>query len=253
MNKTKLLLVAILALCLVQIDKVTVPERDPIHKDLKFVKYDAERRVFVDYGMGEETWCKSASSWEWLCRKPDHIPAKDKLFFSLREDLFTEEKWQYLAAGTIYIEQTRRPSRQKDESGKTRYVFDCKALPFVPPGMEIVMHSGERFEWSPQRVKLYSPQHGHSDELVRGYDFLKELAGQKTLNGTALEYLISSPFLIPREWCGRQVLFPGTIYGDCAQMHYSSILFHDGRRWMASIHRLDYELYASSIAAAVLT
>lgn len=253
MDKTKFLLIAILALCLVQVDVVTVPSRDTIHKDLKFVKFDSEKREFVDYGMQEETWCKSASAWEWLCRKPDHIPAEDKLLFSLRDDLFKEENWQYLAAGTIYVEQARRPSRQKNESGKTCYVFDCNALPFTPPGMEIVMHNGEQFEWNSQKVRLHSLQHGQRDELVSGYDFLRELAGQKTLNGTALEYLISSPFLIPWKWRGQQILFLGTIYGDRAQAYYSGALFHDGTRWTGSIHRLDYEMYATSVTAAIIT
>lgn len=255
MNKIKLLLVAILALCLVQVDKVTVPSRDTMYKDLRFVKYDVERRVFMDYGTANETWCRqSVSGFAGdICSRPDHIPAKDKLIFSLRDDLFKEENWQYLAAGTIYIEQARRPSRQKDESGKTRYVFDCNALPFKPPGMEIVMHSGGQFEWSPRKVKLYPLQHGENDELVTGYDFLRKLAGQQTLNGTALEYFLSSPFLIPRGCRGRQTLFLGTIYADRAQVHHSSVLFHDGVRWTASLQRLDYEMYADSITALIIT
>lgn len=253
MNRIKILLVAILALCLVQVDKVTVPSRDTVYKNLQFVKYNAEKREFVDYGMRMQMWCQDSASslGREICFKPDFIPAEDKLIFSLRDDLFKEENWQYVAVGTIYIEQVRRPSRQKNESGETCYTFDCNALPFVPPGMEIVMHNGGQFEWNPQKVKLHSPQYGQSDELVNGYDFLRDLAGQKALNGTALEYLASSPFLIPRTWYGRQILFLGTIYGDRAQTHYSSILFHDGRRWVAAIHRLDYEVYVSSFAAAV--
>jgi hypothetical protein len=254
MNKIRLLLVTMLALCLVQVDKVTVPSMDTTYKDLRFVTYDAAKREFVDYGMREQMWCQDSASslGREICFKPYHIPAKDKLIFSLRADVFKEEKWQYLAASAIYLEQARRPDRQKDESGKTYYVFDCSALPFVPPGMEVVMHSVVQFEWSPHKVRLHSLQSGRGDALVTGCDFLKSLAGQQTLNGTALEYLLSSPFLIPMEWRDRQIFFLGTIYRDRAQAYYFATLFYEGKRWAASTHRLDYEMYANSVAAAIL-
>lgn len=251
---TRLLTIVLLCVCLVQIDTVTVPSRSTFHKDLRFVKYDAERRLFSDYGIASEAWCRQAvnGSVGDICSHPDFIPAKDDLVFSLREDLFKEEKWQYLATGAIYLEQARRPSRQKNEFGKTSYVFDCNALPFTPPGMRIVMHNGGQFEWDPQKVKLSSLKHGQDGRLVRGYDFLRALAGQKILNGTALEYLVSSPFLIPWEWRGRRILFSGTVYADHAQMYYCSVLSREGLRWIASFQSLDYGVYASSFSVAVL-
>lgn len=249
----KFITVVILCLCLVQVDRVTVPSRDTVHKDLKFVKYNSAKHEFVDYGMANETWCRQNTTFAAsICSRPDFIPAEDKLLFSIREDLFKEENLHYLTAGTIYFEQVRRPSRRTNEQGKTCYVFDCDTLPFTPPKMEIQMHSGGSFEWNKQHVRLQTPQSTEGNELIRGYDFLRELADRNTLNGTALEYLVSSPFLFPKEWYGRQILFPGTIYVDKAQRHYASLLFHNGKRLMASLHPLDYEVYASSIAAIVI-
>ncbi len=248
----------LLAVCLVKVDVIKVPSYPPHFPNGSFVAYNASSDVFIDRGwINDKQICNGQAvdniMINEVCGRPVVSPAKNELVVLLRDDVIKDDSWKYVTAGVIYSRQVRKPERQIDSFGKSCYTFDCTASPFTPPGMEIVMHSGGKFEWDPHKIKLYTPQHSQGDNLVSGYDFLRELAGKKTLNGTALEYLLSSPFLIPREWRGRQILFLGTIYKDRAQTYYSSTLFHDGGRWIASSLQLDYEVYASSLAVAVLT
>jgi hypothetical protein len=252
MNKLKVLLVAILALCLMQIDVVKVPSRSSVYPDS--MKYDEYTDTYLDFWAWRETWCLSSlnsgsAAIFRACLEPDRIPPKKKLIVSLRFVVIKNEEWQYLAACSVYKQKARRPGWEFDAAGNIRYTFDCDPLPFKPPGFEVVMHRKDQFVWDPHRIKLYSP-HQHNG-MARGFDLMTGLAGERPLNGTALEYLLAVPQLIPKEWDGRQVLFLGTVLKCEVGTYYAAVLSCNKGERSAVFHPLDYELYTSNVAAAI--
>ncbi len=223
-----------------------------MYRDLKYVKFDPKHNTFYDYGLSVEGWCVVSGGFgRDLCSRPDPIPAKDQLKFSLREGVLRERNWSYLV-GAIYVTQKRVLERLYDDiEGKTHYLFNCAAPPFTPPGMKVVMHNGKRYAWD-FCVEVYSPHSETNSEFVRGYDYLKKLAGRQALDATTLEYLLSNPYLIPLNWRkpGMQILFPGTIYGNELGVYHCGLLFSTNGRWCASIVPLDTE-WANNVVAAI--
>lgn len=188
-----------------------------------------------------------------LCVKPHLIPAEEEIQVSFRDELFRHEDWGYLLAGTVYTRPHRRAEWEFNPDGTFSYVFDCAKAPCVPPGMKVVMHNGGVLRWDPGGVELFSPTLMSGDTpFVHGYDYLKALAGRHTLNGAALEYLLSDPGMIPREWDDRKILFLGTIYTAQDGKLHSSLMFKDNGRWIASINPLDHEYAVDTVYAAVL-
>ncbi len=253
------ILMIFLAVCLVKVDVIKVPSRPPMYPSyVGSMTYDSEHDTYWDRGMSYEAWCKnldlssSGANIAVHCKAPVSVPSKNKLIVELRYDVLKDDSWKYATAGVIYSRQVRKPEHKTDSVGKSCYTFDCTTQPFTPPSMEVVMHNGGKFEWDSYKIKLYLPEQVQGDGLIRGFDFVKNLANQIPLNGTALEYLLSTPRLIPREWYGKQMLFLGTIYKDTSQAYYGSILSCDGKQWQASFCPLDYEMYADSMFVPVL-
>jgi hypothetical protein len=58
-----------------------------------------------------------------------------------------------------------------------------------------------------------------------------ELECVSVCNANVLDYYFTRPLLIPREWKGRRVFFPGTVYRDALNFPVVRFLFFDEGQW----------------------
>jgi|ERR1035437_4131177 hypothetical protein len=70
------------------------------------------------------------------------------------------------------------------------------------------------------------------DGYIKG-NILAERLKDKSLNSTALKYLLDNPKLIPEAWKGKYVYFWGTIYRDADGFLYVRCLDWRGGRWVS--------------------
>lgn len=214
--------------------------------------YDETANVFREPGYCDAYMYMTEESLEW-CLKHQVIPAKRKLLVSLRDDVFRHEDWHYLAAGTVYVRASRRAEWEFDGYGGINYIFDCTKSPSPPPNMQVVMHNDGLFTWDQTSIQLFSPKPPSCNKWPRGYDYMKMLVNKQPLNATALEYLLSDPGIIPKEWGGKQILFLGTTYASVDDDLHGSLLFCNNGRWAAAIVPPKHELAPDAVYAAVRT
>lgn len=142
-------------------------------------------------------------------------------------------------------------------------VIDCDQEPFAPEKLEIVEHKrAGKLKWDASKIALYC-----TDQQIRkgrkGYELQQELSTKMHLNANVLDYLITNPDLIPKEWekySGRilfQIHFWGTQYrhteGDRASLCVRHLSRRDGQwnyghRWIDN----EYDSFGGDDPAAVI-
>lgn len=101
---------------------------------------------------------------------------------------------------------------------RIKHVVDLDDKPLVPfYGWTVEEHrTGGLFEWSPDKVRLYSSSNQCGEGAVEGNKLREELSEVPVLNANLLDYLLEHPLLIPNAWQKQrlEVYFWGTIYGN---------------------------------------
>jgi len=132
-------------------------------------------------------------------------------------------------------------------------VIDCDADSFLPSGWKGVEYhkKGGQLKLDLSKVKLHLSPNQMNGKCVEGNKLRKELASEPVLNANVLDYLLSHPELIPKEWKGKYVFFWGTIYRDSDGDLCVRCLCWRGGAWGWSYVWLDF-LFSGRIPAAVL-
>jgi len=93
-------------------------------------------------------------------------------------------------------------------------IIDCDADPFLPISWpDIKRHiKGGMLTWDPGKFELMSKI--KESEEITGDQLIEQLNKEESFqfNANVLEYLVRNQHEIPKEWRGRCILFPGTIF-----------------------------------------
>ncbi|MEI7620535.1 MAG: hypothetical protein WCJ57_03105 [Candidatus Falkowbacteria bacterium] len=119
-------------------------------------------------------------------------------------------------------------------------LIDLAANPFCPEGWSVEEHQGTG-NW---KLDLSAPLHWSKKQVkgtIEGNKLRKELKGKKVLNANVLDYLLTSPDLIPEEWKNKNVFFWGTIYNHSDDSLYVRYLRWYGSSWGWYYHWLDFD------------
>lgn len=94
-------------------------------------------------------------------------------------------------------------------------IIDCDTDPFMPKGWTVKEHKkGGQIKWGSKKVMLHLSKKQHGSKVIGGHDLRQELENRLVLNANVLDYLLTNPHLIPKEWRGSHVFFWGTVYRD---------------------------------------
>ncbi len=117
--------------------------------------------------------------------------------------------------------------------------IDCDAYPFVPDGWKVCSHKKNgKILWDPSRVTLYFSKQQKNRQSIEGNYLCEELKSMPVLNACILDYLISHPQLIPKEWQRLNNFFWGTLYYDFQDAVMVRCLswidgrWHPNQRWI---------------------
>lgn len=124
-----------------------------------------------------------------------------------------------------------------------KHIIDCSSRPFAPNRWSICPEdqlpnriTDKDFEWNPKNLFLYSSD----KQRITGREFKKELESQKVLPANVLDYLFEYPELIPEEWKGKSIIFPGTIFRDFQgdqRIRYLEWISNEWRRFFVFLDR----------------
>lgn len=107
----KYLLVPLLIISFIKVDFSVIPAWEPW--SMQRVEYDPQKNVFVDYNKAWDNWMFSLSLEERKkLMEPTEIPAKKKMKFVFRQDLFTDDK-RYLTASAFATGFTKKDQRRR--------------------------------------------------------------------------------------------------------------------------------------------
>ena len=127
-------------------------------------------------------------------------------------------------------------------TAKVVHTINCDADPFTPVGWIVEEHrrSGQQ-EWDPKKIKLHLDE-AQKNGMIKGDELRKHLNGLPILNANVLDYLLTNPHLIPKDWEGKCVAFWGTIYRDSGdgRLHVR-YLYWNSRRWSSLSNWLDVD------------
>src|SRR3989344_2500348 len=174
----KKLFVGLTALCLIKVDAIAIPAYE--FGSVQDTTYDSQRDVFLNTTMRWDNWCtfsRVKMPNGKTCWDPVEIPAKKKLVFSFRVDLFREENWQYAIAGTVLIGQAKAPVRRRFV-GINVESFEWPEESKVWPHLGL-LYVGTVAEQEDYEVKLW-------DELIQGKAPLEQLIQPGDIVGLSL-------------------------------------------------------------------
>jgi hypothetical protein len=141
------------------------------------------------------------------------LAARIKEEMKRKDACWINEDLRRLCEGSIL------PDIWKVLNGKARIIecddtlIDCDIDPSIPSWYSIESHErGGLFSWDPKKVGLHVLTIPEKKGATFGEMFLAELADKLILNGNVRDYLIQRKYLIPKEWKGCTVVFPGSIY-----------------------------------------
>jgi hypothetical protein len=131
-------------------------------------------------------------------------------------------------------------------------VIDCDVLPYIEHDWIVEEHQqGGQFAFDPLKLEYYlsnEQQNSGLDAFIEGNKLREELSGKPVLNANVLDYLLSNPHLIPKEWRGNYNYFWGTLYRIRGGRLFVRFLFwqyNDGKsRWSCSYRWLDSDFRA---------
>ena len=126
----------------------------------------------------------------------------------------------------------------------SNHVIDCGAPPFVPSGWKVLRHdtTRERLHWNPKQIELHLTPSQKTDIHAEARTVLSELRLTPVLNANVLDYLLSHPLLIPKEWRegDKEILFWGTVYVDNYGLEcVRSLIWSPSLYWNWESHGLD--------------
>lgn len=178
----KKFIVCLLALCLIKVDAIATPAFE--FGSMKETTYDEQRDVFLNTTMRLDNWCvfgRAKMPNGKTCWDPVEIPAKKELVFSLRMDLFREERWQYAMAGTVLLGQAKAPERRRFVGINVEAGYNGGTWPEesrVWPHLGL-LYVGTVAEQEGYEVKLW-------DELIQGHAPLEQLVQPGDIVGLSL-------------------------------------------------------------------
>lgn len=135
-----------------------------------------------------------------------------KAQFNLKGATWTEEDLRRLCEGDIIR------CIHKVLNGKARIIdgddtlLNCDTDPKIPVSCTIENHEKKgQLLWDPGKITLHEIKFGEGD-ITLGDTFNRELSvDRQVLNINVRHYLLQRKYLIPKEWKGYTVLFPGTL------------------------------------------
>lgn len=140
------------------------------------------------------------------------MAARIKGEFGSKGTNWTEEDLRRLCEGGVI------PQLWKVLNGKAKIIecddtlIDCDAEPVIPSWYAVEKHEkGGQLIWDPKKVGVHIIQPAKGKSITFGEILPLELANKPVLNVNVRDYLIHRKYLIPNEWKGLTVVFPGTI------------------------------------------
>jgi hypothetical protein len=104
-------------------------------------------------------------------------------------------------------------------TGTSSHIIDCDADPFVPDGWKVEEHKkGGELDFDPTQMQFYLADGQKNGKSMQGHKLRKDLANMPVMNANVLDYLLTNPDLIPKDWKTdghgntRWIFFWGTIY-----------------------------------------
>ncbi|MDP2705242.1 MAG: hypothetical protein U1D31_02780 [Patescibacteria group bacterium] len=136
-----------------------------------------------------------------------------ELDYAFERNRWTSEDVKKLSQGNILI-QVLSVIKGYAEVRILKHVIDCKNYCYTPhDGCRVQkFRKGGLFQWDPKKVELQVFSNGKSDRYIARNEIQEEIESKPVLNANVLAYLLLYPKLIPDEWRGKNVHFPGTIY-----------------------------------------
>jgi hypothetical protein len=136
-------------------------------------------------------------------------------------------------------------------------IIDCDANPCISDGCKVVEHKkGGKFEWKPEKVKLYLSPNQQKDGVIDVNKLHEELSKKFVFNANVLDFLLrkekENQHLIPEQWKGKYVFFWGTVYRDIVgDLGVRYLFWHDGE-WLWRYCWLSSTNWHGHVLSAVL-
>jgi len=111
---------------------------------------------------------------------------------------------------------------------------------------------GGQFAWDPRNIRLHLTECQKDGKRIKGHEVRCELKDQPIMNANLLDFLHTTPRLIPKEWeegRGQCVFFWGTIYRDGDRNLYVRYLYRSDGHWHWSDRGLDGDWYSDYLTA----
>ncbi len=135
-----------------------------------------------------------------------------------------------------------------------RLLINLNANPIIPEGYWVESHRGLGiWTWNPNIILFQSPQ--QVSNFIIGTELMEETLNQPVLNANVLDFLLIHRNLIPGDWKGLRVFFPGTIYHDQqGKLYVRGIFYYQPQfAWVPLIEPIANGFFSDSVMALSIT
>ncbi len=151
---------------------------------------------------------------------------------------FTEENVNSLAE--LGFKDLRHVFLGKAEIKNVRHIIPCNERPAngFSPRLKIKKHEKiEPVVWEDRRCHLFRTKEQESGLAVYFSEVEKTVSGQVLANAVFAQYLVAHPWLIPDDWAGKNIFFPGTIFNS-GETEYCLFMEKFPRDWNFQVSTL---------------